>query len=106
MHHKRVTDEQIVGVLRELSQKGRAESNGQALWLSSPSEFLGTFNFVFWHGVNKFGDDGYAREELVANLGSAFLCADLTLAPEAAAGCCAPAKVRHRRRITWQAAWR
>lgn len=30
----------------------------------------------------RFGDDGYAREELVAELGSAFLCADLGLALE------------------------
>jgi len=27
----------------------------------------------------RFGDDGYAREELVAELGAAFLCADLGL---------------------------
>ena len=30
----------------------------------------------------KFGDDNYAREELVAELGSAFLCASLELTPE------------------------
>jgi len=29
-----------------------------------------------------WGDEGFAREELVAELGSAFLCADLGLAPE------------------------
>ena len=29
-----------------------------------------------------WGDEGYAREELVAELGSAFLCADLELMPE------------------------
>ncbi|MGD0776062.1 MAG: zincin-like metallopeptidase domain-containing protein, partial [Candidatus Solibacter sp.] len=29
-----------------------------------------------------WGDEGYAREELVAELGSAFLCADLELTPE------------------------
>ena len=28
------------------------------------------------------GDEGYAREELVAELGAAFLCADLGLTPE------------------------
>ena len=32
-------------------------------------------------GRKKFGDEGYAREELVAELGSAYLCADLNLAP-------------------------
>jgi antirestriction protein ArdC len=29
-----------------------------------------------------WGDEGYAREELVAELGSAFLCADLAITPE------------------------
>ncbi len=33
-------------------------------------------------GRQRFGDEGYAREELVAELGSAFLSADLGLAPE------------------------
>jgi antirestriction protein ArdC len=30
-------------------------------------------------GRTRWGDDGYAREELVAELGAAFLCADLGL---------------------------
>ncbi len=33
-------------------------------------------------GRKKWGDAGYAAEELVAELGSAFLCADLELTPE------------------------
>jgi antirestriction protein ArdC len=33
-------------------------------------------------GRKRFGDAGYAMEELVAELGSAFLCADLGLTPE------------------------
>jgi len=33
-------------------------------------------------GGTRFGDAGYAREELVAELGAAFLCADLGLTPE------------------------
>jgi antirestriction protein ArdC len=33
-------------------------------------------------GRHRFGDDGYAREELVAELGSAFLCADLGITPD------------------------
>ena len=33
-------------------------------------------------GRKKFGDEGYAMEELVAELGSAFLCADLQITPE------------------------
>ncbi len=34
-------------------------------------------------GRKKWGDEGYAKEELVAELGAAFLCADLGLTPEA-----------------------
>ncbi|MBN8905428.1 MAG: antirestriction protein, partial [Rhodospirillales bacterium] len=30
----------------------------------------------------RFGDEAYAAEELVAELGAAFVCADLALAPE------------------------
>jgi antirestriction protein ArdC len=33
-------------------------------------------------GRQRFGDAGYAREELVAELGAAFLCADLGITPE------------------------
>ena len=33
-------------------------------------------------GRVKWGDEGYAKEELVAELGSAFLCADLGITPE------------------------
>ncbi len=33
-------------------------------------------------GRMRHGDEGYAREELVAELGSAFLCADLDITPE------------------------
>ncbi|MNK14020.1 DNA primase TraC [compost metagenome] len=33
-------------------------------------------------GRQRHSDEGYAREELVAELGAAFLCADLGLAPE------------------------
>jgi antirestriction protein ArdC len=33
-------------------------------------------------GGKKWGDEAYAREELVAELGAAFLCADLALTPE------------------------
>ena len=33
-------------------------------------------------GRIRFGDEGYAKEELVAELGSAFLCADLEITPE------------------------
>jgi len=33
-------------------------------------------------GRKKWGDEGYAMEELVAELGAAFLCADLSITPE------------------------
>lgn len=33
-------------------------------------------------GGKRWGDDGYAREELVAELAAAFLCADLEITPE------------------------
>lgn len=33
-------------------------------------------------GRKKWGDEGYAMEELVAELGSAFLCSDLGITPE------------------------
>lgn len=37
-------------------------------------------------GRKSWGDEGYAREELVAELGAAFLCADLALTPEPGTG--------------------
>jgi antirestriction protein ArdC len=33
-------------------------------------------------GRKQWGDEGYAKEELVAELGAAFLCADLGITPE------------------------
>ena len=33
-------------------------------------------------GRVKWGDEGYAKEELVAELGAAFLCADLGITPD------------------------
>lgn len=33
-------------------------------------------------GRRRFGDEGYAREELVAEIGAAFLCCDLGITPE------------------------
>ena len=35
-----------------------------------------------FEGGNRFGQEGYAMEELVAELGAAFLCADLGIMPE------------------------
>ncbi len=45
-------------------------------WTGHPSRLDRPF------GAARFGDDGYAREELVAELGAAFLCADLGLTLE------------------------
>ena len=45
-------------------------------WTSHPSRLARTF------GRERWGDEGYAREELVAELGAAFLAADLGLALE------------------------
>ena len=45
-------------------------------WTKHPSRLERDFGRKTW------GDEGYAREELVAELGSAFLCADLELTPE------------------------
>jgi antirestriction protein ArdC len=44
-------------------------------WSRHPSRLQRDFGRKTW------GDEGYAREELVAELGSAFLCADLELTP-------------------------
>jgi antirestriction protein ArdC len=45
-------------------------------WTKHPSRLDRSF------GRKQFGDEGYAREELVAELASAFLCADLSITPE------------------------
>ena len=45
-------------------------------WTRHPSRLDRNF------GRKRFGDEGYAMEELVAELGSAFLSADLELTPE------------------------
>jgi antirestriction protein ArdC len=45
-------------------------------WTRHPSRLARDF------GRKRFGDEGYAVEELVAELGAAFLCADLAITPE------------------------
>jgi antirestriction protein ArdC len=45
-------------------------------WTRHPSRLNREF------GRKKWGDEGYAMEELVAELGAAFLCADLQITPE------------------------
>jgi antirestriction protein ArdC len=45
-------------------------------WTKHPTRLARDF------GRKKFGDDGYAREELVAEIGAAFLCCELGITPE------------------------
>ncbi len=45
-------------------------------WTKAPSRLDRDF------GRKRFGDEGYAQEELVAELGSVFLCADLGIEPD------------------------
>lgn len=45
-------------------------------WTSAPSRLARELG-------KRFGDQAYAAEELIAEMGSAFLCADLGLTPEA-----------------------
>jgi hypothetical protein len=45
-------------------------------WTKHPSRLDREF------GRKRWGDEGYAMEELVAELGTAFVCADLALTPE------------------------
>jgi antirestriction protein ArdC len=45
-------------------------------WTRHPSRLARDF------GREKFGDEGYSKEEIVAELGSAFLCSELDLTPE------------------------
>ncbi|WP_426424163.1 ArdC family protein [Bradyrhizobium genosp. A] len=45
-------------------------------WTGHPSRLNRDF------GRKRFGDEGYAMEELVAELGAAFVCADLDLTPD------------------------
>jgi antirestriction protein ArdC len=45
-------------------------------WTKHPSRLGREF------GRKTFGDEGYAREELVAEIGAAFLCSDLGITPE------------------------
>lgn len=45
-------------------------------WTKHPSRLDRSF------GRKTFGDEGYAREELVAEIGAAFLCCDLGITPE------------------------
>ena len=58
---------------RAITRRSRHETTH---WTRHPSRLDRDF------GRKRFGDEGYAMEELVAELGSAFLSADLDLTPE------------------------
>jgi antirestriction protein ArdC len=49
---------------------------------SNPSLSANLFSLARDFGTKRFGSEGYAMEELVAELGAAFLCADLDLTLE------------------------
>ena len=64
------------GIIRESALWELCRYRHNAHWTKHPSRLDRDFGRKAW------GDEGYAREELVAELGSAFLCADLELTPE------------------------
>ena len=45
-------------------------------WTKAPNRLARDF------GRKRFADEGYAREELVAEIGAAFVCCDLGITPE------------------------
>src|ERR1700691_4405747 len=64
------------GIIRESALRDLCRYRHKAHWTKHPSRLERDFGRKSW------GDEGYAHEELVAELGSAFLCADLELTPE------------------------
>lgn len=63
-------------VFRDAESYAATTAHELTHWTAHPSRLNRDF------GGQQFGDTGYAREELVAELGSAFLCADLGITPE------------------------
>src|ERR1700691_2105510 len=64
------------GIIRESALRDLCRYRHKAHWTKHSSRLDRDFGRKTW------GDEGYAREELVAELSSAFLCADLGLTPE------------------------
>ena len=66
----------VIEVFRDAESFYATLAHESAHWTKHPSRLDRDFERKSW------GDEGYAREELVAELSSAFLCADLGLTPE------------------------
>jgi antirestriction protein ArdC len=66
----------VIEAFRDAESFYATLAHESAHWTKHPSRLDREFSRKQW------GDEGYAREELVAELSSAFLCADLGLTPE------------------------
>ena len=66
----------VIEAFRDAESFYATLAHESAHWTKHPSRLDRSFNRKAW------GDEGYAREELVAELSSAFLCADLGIVPE------------------------
>jgi antirestriction protein ArdC len=64
------------GVFRDIASYTATKAHELVHWSGHPSRLARDF------GAERFGDEGYAIEELVAELGAAFLCADLAVTDE------------------------
>jgi len=66
----------VIEAFRDAESFYATQAHESAHWTRHPSRLNREFGRKAW------GDEGYAREELVAELASAFLCADLGITPE------------------------
>jgi len=66
----------VIDAFRDAESFYATLAHESAHWTKHPARLARDFGRKTW------GDEGYAREELVAELASAFLCADLDLTPE------------------------
>ena len=66
----------VIDAFRDAESFYATLAHESAHWTKHPSRLDRSF------GRKAGGDEGYAQEELVAELASAFLCADLGLTPE------------------------
>ena len=66
----------VIEAFRDAESFYATLAHESAHWTKHPSRLDREF------GRKQWGDEGYAREELVAELASAFLCADLGITPE------------------------
>ena len=66
----------VIEAFRDAESFYATLAHESAHWTRHPSRLDRSFDRKAW------GDEGYAREELVAELASAFLCADLGITPE------------------------